>query len=786
MIYFIYTDEQRSDAEEIIRFLAEEKHLTVHSQDRNVIILSSDGQVNQDCAVILVSNAAVEDQDWQTLVAEIPEDVRIIPVSCALNADEMNPERIPAKIKEINYIYMDGNHLVNIWDSLVTEKEFYAVKNMLLLNKSAWLLSKRSDDFLLTDRKMIKGYLLLFQSKLQTESDSYFREELTGIINYLEFSSKYARKLMVQKIKDYVKRAAAAVVLAVSLVLFLKFRSLTYHMHFANTIVSVGVSEEIAPINAIKLVEGITNPYVNDNARTEYYSLLSEYLNMNWNNTSVGFGYKYALNDARIAAEERYIWSANGDGKIVKWDTYTGGIVEQTKVSLQPFVAMAVSENETLFIAVDCEGYFFKKMGVGSWEKNPDRYDVSFYRETELVCCGETSQAVLLDYSGKILWFDLQTGFDLIWEGQVEKIFCAELTTAGLEAVVSRDGGLYDIYVSMEGTVEETPIPIEWDSVCSMDIRNGVVLLSDSNYQIVTWCRSAPQAGRSAEVVLSRPLYLCFLNDEVIVYNDRNTGTHLYDLTRSLDLGSILKDAAVLSGLSASGDTVMAASQTGVYLTENIEALLPLEKLERDDICAVYSEKTASSDGMLRQVSIDHEYMIRIDRKLEEGNPTLIIDSATRYNIGEAQRDVSLISEEDSEFSYYVNKPVNFVGKPTVVGITHGGNVLLAGGSDGAFFEIIFSDYDSYIRGAQFQIPSHAAIAAIYLTPDHYYLEDVTGTFWQIRTGYDAVTPEGAIAAVKEKLHCAATEGIYEIVSKETLHALEVAIMPGGGMKEWE
>ena len=42
------------------------------------------------------------------------------------------------------------------------------------------------------------------------------------------------------------------------------------------------------------------------------------------------------------------------------------------------------------------------------------------------------------------------------------------------------------------------------------------------------------------------------------------------------------------------------------------------------------------------------------------------------------------------------------------------------------------------------------------------------------------------MSAVREKLHCAAAEGIYESVSKETLKALDVAILPGGGVREWE
>ena len=100
MICLIYTDEQRSAAEEILRFLMEEKQLTVHHQEKNSVTLCPNGQIDQDCAIILVSNAAVEDQAWQALVAEIPEDVRMIPVNCALNADSIDPEHIPAKLKK--------------------------------------------------------------------------------------------------------------------------------------------------------------------------------------------------------------------------------------------------------------------------------------------------------------------------------------------------------------------------------------------------------------------------------------------------------------------------------------------------------------------------------------------------------------------------------------------------------------------------------------------------------------------------------------------------------------
>ncbi|MDE7009143.1 MAG: hypothetical protein K2P07_13480, partial [Lachnospiraceae bacterium] len=91
-------------------------------------------------------------------------------------------------------------------------------------------------------------------------------------------------------------------------------------------------------------MDGITNPLISGLAKRELYNKLSEHLDRNWHNTPVGVNYKWALNDAQIAADEQYIWSADGDGGIAKWDSYTGGIVWKEAVSKQPLIALAVSK----------------------------------------------------------------------------------------------------------------------------------------------------------------------------------------------------------------------------------------------------------------------------------------------------------------------------------------------------------------------------------------------------------------------------------------------------------
>lgn len=787
MIYLIYTNQQRADAGEILRFLTEEKKLAVNYDLKNCSVVQSDGRIAQDSAIILVSNAAVEDEEWQVRVAGLSEEIRIIPVCGTRNTDYTNPEQIPPRIKELNYIRMDGKHLEHIWDSLITEKEFYMVKSMLLLNRSVWVFSNYSEDFLLTDSKAVEQYQELFQKKLQQESNPYFRQELVGITEYLNVSMQYTKRLRWRRIKDYIKRTAIVTAVIVCFVLFWKVLDLRNRLAYTNIVISVGACQEMAPINSIKLVDGITNPYITEDKRTELYQTLSEHLNLNWHNSSVGLNYKWTLNDAQIASDERYIWSANGNGSIAKWDTYTGKIVEKINISAQPLAALKVSEQEKLFVAVDKEGYILKKVNDDPWEKSPRSYEIPFETGIDVVCCEEKNWAVVADTGGALRWFDLQSGIQLIWEAQFDEIFCIELTAAGLEAVVGRDSARYDLYIRTDGTVDEIGIPMNSDSGCSMDIRNGVIVMADSKLQIVTWSRAEPEVKRTTGLVLARPLHLCFLNDQVIVYYDRNAGTHLYDLKRRLDLGSILRKAAVVSSLSASRNTVMAYTfATSECLTENVQALLPADELDRVDVCAVYTEKAMSSEGRIHRASIEGEYMIRVDLHLEDREMMVMIDGGNRFYIGEAQRDHSLAQADGSNSFYYVDKPANFVGRPTVIGIAQDGDVLLIGGSDGSFYELVFTETGDCLRGAHLQVPSHTSIAAIYQTADCYYLEDATGTFWSIRIGCDALTPEGAVTAVRERLHCAATEEIYDGVSKETLKALDVTILPGGGVREWE
>lgn len=104
------------------------------------------------------------------------------------------------------------------------------------------------------------------------------------------------------------------------MIIFIKTTDFVERSNYAKTVISVGNYGEVAPVNPIKLVDGITNPYISDTAKYELYNKLSEYLDKNWHNSPVGINYKWALNDAQIAADTQYI------GQPTETDPLSNGI----------------------------------------------------------------------------------------------------------------------------------------------------------------------------------------------------------------------------------------------------------------------------------------------------------------------------------------------------------------------------------------------------------------------------------------------------------------------------
>ena len=103
--------------------------------------------IPQPTAVILISDSAVEDGQWQSEVRALPDKMRLIPAGQTINADYSNPDIIPTRVEELNFIRIDENLCSNIWESATIDADFYEMRNNVLVSMDTWLASQKSPFF---------------------------------------------------------------------------------------------------------------------------------------------------------------------------------------------------------------------------------------------------------------------------------------------------------------------------------------------------------------------------------------------------------------------------------------------------------------------------------------------------------------------------------------------------------------------------------------------------------------------------------------------------------------
>ena len=219
-------------------------------------------EIAADSAVVFLSDEAAANQGWQQHVRALPENIRLIPVGTFVSADFSDPGVVPPRIEEINFIRTDERMRENILDSLTTDPSFYSMKNHLMVRYYSWSITaggtgagagssaagstgagagkpaggrgkKRVpmgyEGNLLTDRKEIRRYREAFLRKASGEEDPYLKKQLEGILDYLDVSDRYARKLLLAAILRWTGRGVLFSLVAGIFVLFYRFLVPYYH-----------------------------------------------------------------------------------------------------------------------------------------------------------------------------------------------------------------------------------------------------------------------------------------------------------------------------------------------------------------------------------------------------------------------------------------------------------------------------------------------------------------------------------------------------------------------------
>jgi hypothetical protein len=284
------------------------------------------------------------------------------------------------------------------------------------------------------------------------------------------------------------------------------------------------------------------------------------------------------------------------------------------------------------------------------------------------------------------------------------------------------------------------------------------------------------------------PAELCFLDVNTIVYHDRNWGTHLYDIEMKADLGGILYAAPALTRLFCRDKTVC-GYYNGMYITENVDMLLPASSPASNKIIKAYRDTSDESDdgNVLRSILKKNEYLVECIIDTTEGGYDVVFDGATRLFVGEKQRTDEILEGITDTMGFYSDKYISYVGKPTVLGILNNGHSAVVAASDGSFYELSFNEENGgCLVNSHKQIPTHAAIEEVILCEDYYYLKDTNGYYWKSRIGYTNEYYSDYFEEVKDKIHCAVEDELLEIISPYVAKELELKKLPGGGLEVWE
>ena len=771
-IQIVYAESESGIAQSIRDFLLEKLH---------------GGQAPQATAIVLVSDKATEDDDWQSDVRALPSGVRLIPAGQTINADYSNPEVIPPTVEELNFIRIDDDLYANIWESIIVDADFYNVRTNVLVNMDAWIISEESDAFLLDGYREARKSLRVVRQKLQSETDENSRDQLARMETYLEASRKKALRGLFATARQ---RTLVVALLALLIGLIITAVTILGYMQRAiNEMALLGVehTEANAFENSVRLLDGVSTPLDDSNTRYYFWEELVEYLDISWCTTPIGMNYKHKLTDAQLL-DDRYILTATDHGHMLVWDTYNGTIEEDNTLSgVSGLRALHLDAENGIEIVVTTDNKVL--FGIdGQWMSND--YAYPFAEDSAIEILTDENRVLIYDAhnvytyertaDGGIRPATYITKDTMPYEGYT--IHGAVLTSEGHAVAFDAGDEMYfRIYTSDGETgyyMEVAPL-----STCNAAVREGQFIFSDADGNLMLFEAESIECNPIG-LELPDPRIICFVDETTIAYYDGVLGTHLYDFKQHIDLGSIFSTFSGVDELASNGTTVMCHAG-GLYTCQPIDTMLPVQEIDKDKVVACYDASIAQSDGLIDTIAIFTDHTVQIDCSQDGQSTSYILDGGHYSNVGPALSDYWVLPEDAVT---YTAEPMIFDGHPTVVGIIDNGNGFVVGTEDGTFQEFVIRTNGSLAKHSAFQAPSHAAITAIYEMDDCYYLLDEAGNYWKARLAYPGTEGDSTLILdqINAKLHHGVTKELYDSVSPETRADMHMTIMPGGDGKEWE
>lgn len=784
--------------------------------------------IAKNSAIIFVSDEATANIDWQTCINDLPGDTRIIPAGRTENVDYNDPNVIPPRIEEINFIRLDGSEYVNFLDSLITDPDFYPLKNLLVMRSAAYRAGHFEGN-LLTSKKDIRDYRRKVKSNLAGKSDPSLVRQLTDILEYLDTSEKYASMLARKNFIRWTFRGILVAAAVLLLVFFYRLAPYYRRISSSSPLISADPDAMDPSTAAIRMVEVILNPFSEDVTKKIAYSRLIEFLDMPWAQTPVGMNYIPELGGVAIPAGSQYVWTSTSYGTVLLWDTYTGQIISESELTDKSLYDIAIWE-DSLFV-IDAEGQIYGGDGT-AWHSAGTAASIT--PASAALQCSEDS--LLLYDKDSVALMDTSDHVSVILPEQANRqVLTAGFSADGPVAACAEDGKL-TIYLfgSRIPQIQETDAAsdkggqpsdslgdkaeridvknISVDSHSCADIRNGRLVITDTDGQV--WLYADNQIRRTA-LYLPIAIDLAFVTDDIVVYHERNRGTGLYDLLSEYDYGDVLYSFSAVMEIRASDELLLLNMSYG-WIPVALSDLLPASSSDTEHAAASWKGSHAEcdlseSEGRgIKSADIAENGVLKVKmflgdtdspenaessayRESSISETDVIFDPARNLRNSSGHAEDSALSED---YSYYDDEPFFIKGILTTVGIRYvPANplnksdyfYLLCGASDGSFTELgVDPNTGLTIRTFYHTIPSRSPITEIYQTDTGYLLRDKNGTLWHSGSGINIVTNKGVTEAVKAKLRAAVTDRMAEIISDDVWTALDLQKHPGGDGKRWE
>lgn len=788
-VWLVADSSQEKSAAEISEWLLENGGKIVKN-DGPLTVYRSGFPLAQDSAIILICDQATESKSWYQAANSVPVDMRVVPVGGIEKAAYNDPKVVPRRVAEVNFIRPDERLLENVNNALVTPADFYETRNSLMVSAASWEASGHSTDTLLEGMTKTSKLLKRIREQRAVNADPFFDDQLAYLEEYVSQSRTFAIRSFLKHLPGYLKTAAGLVVTALAIVAICMALPILDRAAYSYVMLARDASSQLASISAIKALDGISNPLMPASTKSQLLEELVTYLDMDWCNTPVGAGYRWALNDFTATGSPHYVWSADGDGALARWDTHTGAIVDHVAVSERMLVHCAVSEDEQTLAAIDGDGRVFVGHLDGPWVRCPDTTQLAFLGDARLSFSADARSLVVYDSKTVECYSVEQDGLRQASALTFDAVTCAGFLDSGQLLVVAKEDANAAALLFADGKeVSKLALPRVPYDACGAVLRGDQLLYADEAGTLLLWDVSKPEEATYLGVTLQNPMFLAFLDDDTIAYHDRNAGTHLVDVVHRLDLGPCLTMAPLADQFSAKGSSV-AAMANGKVFSQDVSNMLPRSEGELPASATLFEGTSSTGTGaVVLEAKAQNDYLLNLRMLIEGEEELVIVDGSRRTLAAQTVDDPALMEGVPQNYGLFQTLQMGFNGTITLVAATRqaeGVDAVCVGTSDGHFFEVSFYDVGKAMISASRRVPSHAAITGVYLTDECYYLRDANGLLWRCRCGCLTNDMNDLFAETSEKLTQAVGDDLLELISDTTAEKLGLVRIPGADGKVWE